>query len=178
MHVTAKTLRGWAMGLLAVAPNCDTSQNPSSASPADAAPAGSPGERGPSSEPHAAIEPGAPGIPWTEKTFEQRQEWMAIAFFPAMKETFEGHDDVAFKTFRCQTCHGEDMKARDFRMPTDSIYPLDEHRPIESAMEYDQAITRFMIEVVVPESARLLDTTPFDPETGEGFGCFGCHPKV
>lgn len=125
-----------------------------------------------------ATEPGAPGVPWAEKTFEQRQEWMGVVFYPAMKSLFQTHDAIAFKTFKCQTCHGDDMKERKFEMPSDSIFPLDPERPVESAMEYDEAITKFMIEVVVPESAKLLDTQPYNPETGEGFGCFDCHPKA
>ena len=28
----------------------------------------------------------------------------------------------------------------------------------------------------VPEAAAMLDMEPFNPETGQGFGCFGCHP--
>lgn len=135
----------------------------------DAAPAA-----GPSSAP---VEPGAPGVAWDDKTFAQRQEWMSIVFLPAMRDAFQEHDAIAFQNFRCQTCHGEDMTARNFAMPTEGLFPLDAERPIESAMEYDEAVTKFMIERVVPEAAELLDAQPYDPETGRGFGCFGCHPR-
>lgn len=32
-----------------------------------------------------------------------------------------------------------------------------------------------MAEVVVPAMAEAMGETPFDPATGEGFGCAGCH---
>ncbi len=121
-------------------------------------------------------EPGAPGVKWADKTFKQRQEHMGIVFFPAMKKSFKAHDEAAYSGLKCQTCHGDDMKERNFKMPTDSIYPLNEKDPITGAMEYDEAVTKFMMEQVVPEAAAMLDMEPFNPETGQGFGCFGCHP--
>lgn len=36
-------------------------------------------------------------------------------------------------------------------------------------------VTTFMAEVVVPAMAEALGEPPFDPATGEGFGCAGCH---
>ncbi len=151
---------------------CDKGSAP--AAPSDAAPA-TPHSADPQA-PTDDTEPGAPGVPWGEKTFKQRQEFMGIVFLKEMKKSFKAHDEAQFSGFKCQTCHGDDMKERNFEMPTDSIYPLNAQTPVESAMEYDEEITKFMVEQVVPESARLLDMEPFNPETGEGFGCFGCHP--
>ena len=123
------------------------------------------------------VEPGAPGVPWAEKTFKQRQEFMGITFMPAMKTSFKAHDEAAFQGFKCQTCHGDDMKERNFEMPSDSIYPLPKENTIEAAMEYDEEITKFMVEKVVPEAAALIGEEPYDPATGQGhFGCFECHP--
>lgn len=130
-----------------------------------------------SAEDAAPVEPGAPGVPWEQKTDVQRQEWMSLVFLPAMRQTFQEYDGLAFQNFRCQTCHGEDMTARAFAMPTDGLFPLDAARPIESAKEYDEGVTKFMVERVVPRAAELLGTEPYDPETGRGFGCFACHPR-
>jgi hypothetical protein len=33
----------------------------------------------------------------------------------------------------------------------------------------------FMLKQVSPTTASLLGKAPFDPKTGEGFGCHGCH---
>jgi hypothetical protein len=121
-----------------------------------------------------ASEPGAPGIPWSEKTFAQRQDYMGLEVLPAMKEKFEAFGAEEFADFKCQTCHGDDMKEVKFEMPND-LYALPKENTWQAAMDYNPEITKFMGEVVVPEMAKLLDMQPFDPETGQGFGCFGCH---
>jgi hypothetical protein len=125
----------------------------------------------------AAGQPGQPGVPWADKDAKARQQWMVTAVMPKMKAMFKAHDEANFQGFKCQTCHGDDMKAKKFAMPSDSIYALDPKRPVEAAMEYDEDVTKFMVEQVVPEMAALLDTTPLDPATGQGLGCFSCHPS-
>lgn len=172
--------------LLAGTMSCDKGSTAGSAAPSDAAPAS---EADPASEPATAeaaapaeetadkVEPGAPGVPWAEKTFKQRQEYMGITFFPAAKKSFKAYDEAAFAQFKCQTCHGDDMKERNYKMPSDAIYALNPENPVQDGMDFDAKVTQFMIDIVVPESAKLLDMEPFNPETGQGFGCFGCHPK-
>jgi len=163
-----------ALGLSA----CDKGAQP--AAPADATPATPAAADDVAATPagdEAKTEPGAPGVKWADKTFKQRQEYMGITFLKAQKKTFKAHDEAQFSGFKCQTCHGDDMKETNFAMPTDSLLPLDAKDPVGVAMEFDEAITKFMVEKVVPESAELLDMEPYNPETGQGFGCFGCHPK-
>jgi hypothetical protein len=121
-------------------------------------------------------EPGAPGVPWAEKTFEQRQEYMGITVMPAMKEAFKAYDENEFKQFKCQTCHGDDMNDVKFKMPSDSIYPLPKADPVKAATEYDEKMTKFMVEKVVPDMAKLLDMEPDPTGKGAGFGCMACHP--
>lgn len=127
----------------------------------------------PSAEGGDDTEPGAPGVPWKDKTHEQRMEYMGIVVQPAMKELFKGYDENEFKQFKCQTCHGDDMNERKYEMPSDSIYPLDKNDPIKGATEYDEKMTKFMVEKVTPEMAKLLDTEP-----GPDFGCMTCHPAA
>ncbi|MGH1347366.1 MAG: hypothetical protein ACRBN8_37740 [Nannocystales bacterium] len=157
---------------------CDKGAQP--AAPADATPAtpATPdaADAGAATPAEDDTEPGAPGVKWADKSFKQRQEYMGITFLKAQKKTFKAHDEAQFSGFKCQTCHGDDMKETNFAMPTDSLFPLDAKDPVGAAMEYDEAITKFMVEKVVPESAALLDMEPYNPETGKGFGCFGCHP--
>jgi len=164
-----------ALGLSA----CDKGSAP--AAPPDATPAtkADPGtdDLAAASDDAGDTEPGAPDVPWSEKTFKQRKEFMGIVFLKEMKTSFKAHDEASFAGFKCQTCHGDDMKETNFEMPTDSLLPLDAEKPVEAAMEFDEEITKFMVEEVVPKSAELLDMEPYNPETGQGFGCFGCHPK-
>ncbi len=124
----------------------------------------------------AKAPPGAPDVKWADKTFQQRKEWMGIEVLPKSKASFKEYDEAQFKGFGCDTCHGEDGKDNGYEMPTDSIYPLPKDDPIKAAMEYDEKVTKFMMDKVVPETAAMLDMEPYNPETGEGFGCFGCHP--
>jgi hypothetical protein len=121
--------------------------------------------------------PGAPDVKWADKTYDQRKEWMGVEVLPKMKASFKGYDEAQFKGFNCETCHGADGKEKNYAMPTDSIYPLNKADPVGKAMEYDEAVTKYMVEKVVPEMAALMDAEPFDPKTGTGtVGCFTCHP--
>lgn len=123
-----------------------------------------------------ANSPGAPGIPWSQKTHEQRQDWMGLQVLPKMKSAFQTFDAKGFQDFKCQTCHGDDMKAVHFKMPN-SLYALPTENTLAAAMDYDADTTKFMVGTVVPTMAKLLDTEPYNPQTGKGLGCFTCHPK-
>ncbi len=61
--------------------------------------------------------------------------FMAAAVHPRMKMLFAKYDK-AYRDFSCQTCHGEDMELKDYKMPAD-IYPL----PTENTIEEKRAIT-------------------------------------
>ncbi len=151
-----------------------------------AAPLSATGCKTPAAEPAAspeegqqqaqAAEPGAPNTPWDQKTKQQRQEFMGIYVFPKMKQVFQGKNAETYAEFKCQTCHGDDMEAVGFKMPND-LYPLPTENTIEAAKEYDAETTQFMMEQVVPTMVDVLGVKPYDPSTGEGFGCFSCHPK-
>ncbi len=128
-------------------------------------------------EPEAeATEPGAPNIAWADKDFAQRKEFMGVYVFPKMRDAFKGHDGERFGKFKCQTCHGDDMKEVEFKMPSDSIMPLPAEDPIAMAEGYDPDVTKFMVDEVVPQMGELLGKS-VDASTGKGeFGCHACHP--
>jgi hypothetical protein len=42
-------------------------------------------------------------------------------------------------------------------------------------METHPEVSKLMVEQVMPKMLEVLGTTPFDPATGQGFGCNGCH---
>ena len=125
----------------------------------------------------ATTEPGAPGVAWAQKTFKQRQEWMGIEVLPKMKQAFQAHDATGFAQFKCQTCHGKDMNEKKFKMPNDGIYPLNPTDPVKGAKEYDEKMTKFMVEVVEPQMAALLDEKVMSKDNPKGFGCLRCHPS-
>ena len=122
-------------------------------------------------------EPGSPDVAWKDKTFDQKKEFMGVEVFPKMKAAFQGYDANQFRAFKCDTCHGPDPAAKKYKMPTDSIYPLPKDNPVKAAMAYDEKMTKFMVDTIVPEMAKMLQMQPADPKTGLGeFGCMNCHP--
>jgi hypothetical protein len=127
-------------------------------------PAGLVTARPPSPLPPNASKPGAPETPWGKKTHSERMEFMGLYFFPKMRAVFQAHDARAYAQFRCQTCHGEDMEAVDYRMPN-GLYGLPSQDPVGAAQAYDAATTAFMVSDVAKSAVELL---------GEG-GTDACH---
>ncbi|MFW6050456.1 MAG: hypothetical protein ACODAU_04735 [Myxococcota bacterium] len=121
--------------------------------------------------------PSGPPAPWSEMTFEQRKEHMKLAVLPAMEAQFYAFDADTYADFGCPTCHGADPEAHEFEMPSPDLprLPSPESTEFEEMMAEPNAVVSFMQSGVVPTMADLLGTEPFDPDTGEGFGCFGCH---
>jgi hypothetical protein len=135
------------------------------------------GPKTPADEPkEQAAEPGAPDVPWEEKSHQQRLEYMGTVVYPKMKEMFQAHDPESYAEFTCATCHGDDMEAVNYEMPN-TLIGLPADNPVEDSMGYAPETAKFMVEKVVPTMAELLDHKPFDPATGEGFDCFECHQK-
>jgi hypothetical protein len=123
---------------------------------------------------HGEVDPGAPSVPWRDKTREQRVEFMGLVFFPRMQSVFEGgprgsEPDEARRPFRCQTCHGEDMVDVAYKMPN-GLFPLPAASTTEAALAHDEKTARFMMEQVVPAARELLGAS--DPEDVH---CHSCH---
>jgi hypothetical protein len=108
-------------------------------------------------------------VAWADMDRNQRMEFMGLTVLPEMKKLFEEYDAKGFAEFKCQTCHGNDMKEVDYRMPN-GLFALAKPDPIPGSMEYDAPMTKFMQEKVMPEMATMLGMEP-----GTQFGCFNCH---
>jgi hypothetical protein len=147
--------------------SCDKSTAQPTTPPADDSVVGSEAGEAPTDEASAA------DASWGEMSFDQRKSFMAKKVLPQMKTAFSSHDADLFKGFKCDTCHGDDDS---FAMPNEGMYPLSADDPLASGMEYDEKITRFMSEEIVPQMAELLGKEPWSPENPEGVGCFTCHP--
>lgn len=108
---------------------------------------------------------------WADMDREARTTYMGAVVMPAMKTAFQQH---GFDTFKCANCHGNDFKEVDFKMPND-LTPLNPDNPIQSGMDLDEEMTKFMVSVVTPEMAKMLGKQT-DVTTGKGeFGCLSCH---
>lgn len=108
---------------------------------------------------------------WAGMSHDERLTYMGTEVLPAMKDSFK---QQGFDTFKCANCHGEDYKDVDFAMPND-LTPLNPDNPIQSGMDLDEEMTKFMVSEVLPQMAELLDMET-DVTTGKGeFGCLSCH---
>jgi cytochrome c553 len=179
MTIKTALLATLALAVLACGKQGDGTTPPTTGEATDTPTSGDGGPTADAGGGETKAAPGAPDKKWADKDFQARKEWMGIEVLPKMKAMFKEHDEAQFKSFGCDTCHGADGKDVQYKMPTDSIYPLDAKDPVGKAMAYDEAVTKFMIEKVTPEMAKLLDAEPYDPKTGTGtVGCFTCHPKA
>ena len=107
------------------------------------------------------------GVPWPDKTADERQAYMQAVVLPDMQAEFENHDS-SYATMNCATCHGSGASS-NFAMPNPDL-------PVLDPKDWPTGATAtFMNDTVVPTMANLLDADPFDPKTGQGFGCYGCH---
>jgi hypothetical protein len=108
---------------------------------------------------------------WATMDRDARLTYMGTEVLPKMKEAFKQR---GFDTFKCANCHGEDYKEVDFKMPND-LTPLNPDNPIQSGMDLDEEMTKFMVSEVLPQMAEMLGKET-DVTTGKGeFGCLSCH---
>jgi hypothetical protein len=145
-----------SLGLL----GCDKTKNPPSDNPSTTGNVANDGGESAGSE-----------VAWHDMDREARMIYMGSTVMPAMKEAFKQH---GFDTFKCANCHGTDFKQVDYKMPND-LTPLNPDNPIQSGMDLDEEMTKFMVSVVLPEMAKMLGEQT-DVTTGKGeFGCLSCH---
>jgi hypothetical protein len=132
-------------------------------------PASSPAE--PGAEP-AAEAPGGGGEVWSDTMSDkEKAAFMKKKVVPAMSKTFQEFDAKKYEKFDCKTCHGPAFKPK----PVDFLPELHmKDGKLVEASEHPE-MAKFMGEKVSPQMAEIFGKKPFDPATGEGFGCTGCH---
>ncbi len=110
--------------------------------------------------------------PFHDMTAPEKMKHMKTVVAPTMAKVFKEADAEAYANFSCTNCHGSGAKQGNFSMPTADLPALNKEE-----MDKHPEVTKFMMERVVPEMAKALGEAPYDPATGSGFGCFGCHTK-
>jgi hypothetical protein len=141
-------------------------------------PAGTPASASAPATPQATAKVAGPPRPWKEMTPQERGKYMKEVVTPTMKAAFKQFDAHEFAKFGCETCHGDEPKARKFKMPNPDLPAL----PATAAgfgplMEKKPKMMKFMGEVVKPQMAALLGLPALDPKKPEagGFSCTACH---
>jgi hypothetical protein len=149
--------------------------------PAEAADAGAPSAAGATAQgedlPPMPADLHGPAHPWAQMNHQDRAHWMGQAVMPAMSALFSAYDATRFAHVTCATCHGENARAVNFRMPNALPALPAPMSPAWQAMAQREArMMHFMGRRVAPATAQLLGVEPFNPQTRQGFGCFNCHP--
>lgn len=151
-----------SMAFALVLTGCDKGAAPSEpAAPTDVeAPVGA--------EPAAA----APAT-WEEAEhadLDAQVEYMKTKVVPAMKPVFQAAAPEEYASFTCATCHGPDKKPPQEYLPHLTLVD-------GNIQEFETMpdVSKVMAEQIVPAMAEAMGEAPYDPATGQGFGCAGCH---
>ncbi len=112
-----------------------------------------------------------PEKPWSEMNHEEKEMDMIARFLPIMTEVFQEHDAEEFGNFGCESCHGADMRERNFEMPSAHLPPvaLPGTPAYREMASHEPEMMRFMEEGVTPTMQTMLGM-------GATFTCNGCHP--
>ncbi len=101
---------------------------------------------------------------------EQKSAFMKAHVVPQMQRVFQGVNASRYAEFGCTTCHGP-----AFAEPREFLPKLTMKEGHITAFAEKPEIAKFMAESVVPKMASAMGLAAFDPKTGQGFGCMGCH---
>lgn len=117
----------------------------------------------------------APPQPWDSMSEADQVNWMVGNVLPIAAEDFRTYDAERFSNLTCEGCHGENAEANHYHLPVASLPQL----PAPGSPQWEQMSHSpgyaFMHDVVTPTMATLIGEEPFNPATGQGFGCFDCH---
>ena len=125
----------------------------------------------------AQTPPEPPKKTWKDMNLDERKKFMATEVMPAMSKTFQEFDAKEFAKFECVTCHGDAGKGdkATFKMPNPKLPTLDPKDNFKKHQAKHQKDLDFMMQKVTPQMQQLLGAQPFDPASGQGFGCGNCH---
>jgi hypothetical protein len=116
---------------------------------------------------------------WRHLSFEQRHEQMTFVVHPIVAEHYQEFYATEAPMLTCRSCHGKDAERHRYQI---AYTPIDDLKPsrvrelyLPGAEVSDEQ--RFKRDVITPLMARLLGVPAYDPQTGRGFSCLGCHPR-
>jgi hypothetical protein len=121
----------------------------------------------------------APKRDWGTLSHEERKAHMRDAVLPAMERHFLAQNGERFANFGCKNCHGAHARERNYAMPCPdlpTLYPTGTAEQIATVQQHRE-MARFMFQKVTPNMRKLLNQPRYNPQTGEGFSCFYCHPR-
>lgn len=128
-----------------------------------------------------SAEPPTPTV-WKDMNHDQQMAYMKDVVMPKAKAAFVAFDP-AYQDMDCETCHGDGVADKTYKLPNPKIRPLPNTETAFMALLGEDAdaakITPFMVEQLEPLMGELLGKTVFDPKTMTGeFSCNNCHTLV
>lgn len=116
---------------------------------------------------------------WRHLSFEQRHSQMTFAVHPTLARRYQEFYGTEAPTLTCRSCHGEDAERVRYQI---AYTPIEDLKPSRVRLLYlpdaePSDEQRFKRDVITPLMADLLDVPAYDALTGNGFSCFGCHPR-
>jgi len=120
--------------------------------------------------PESAGPASAPAAWRDDMSKEEKGAFMKAKVAPRLGAVFQAADANRYAKFGCVTCHGP-----KFQTPKDYLPKLTMKGGKITAFADKPQVAQFMAQKVMPEMAAVLGKPPFDPATGKGFGCPGCH---
>ncbi len=100
-----------------------------------------------------------------------KMQRMTKVVMPKMGEVFKAYDAERYAKFDCGTCHVNHVHHPKDGLPKIAL----SNGGYEKLVAEKPELMKFMAEQVVPNMATAMGEPPFDPATGQGFGCGGCH---
>lgn len=121
-----------------------------------------------------------PDKDWDSMSYEEQEWYMIGKVHPIMRQIFQTYNEKKYEgeKFECVPCHGENPEQRKYKMPSDHLsavpaYGSEDWKAMENARMF-----KFMTKRVTPAMGQLLGKEAWNHETGEGYSCWGCHPKA
>lgn len=124
-----------------------------------------------------AVQPADDG--WHFMSFEQRHARMTFVVHPSMTERFQKFYKTATPELTCVSCHGDNPERALYKLSNSKLDDLDPAK-VAKLYQTNAKLTpeqRFKRDNITSNMARLLGVPAYDPKTGLGFSCFGCHPR-
>src|SRR5260221_5423595 len=117
-------------------------------------------------------------VDWENMSFAERKKLMKTSVYPELKKAFQSFDPRKFKTFTCETCHGEGATDGKFKMPNPALPKLPtpgDHAAMTVLQQLRPEFFEFMEKVVKPKVAELTGNPEWSPQNPKGVGCYTCH---
>ncbi|MBK6922847.1 MAG: hypothetical protein IPH07_36000 [Deltaproteobacteria bacterium] len=124
----------------------------------------------PKADDTAAATPHDPNKPFHELDKDGKMKRMTDVVMPELGALFREYDATRYAKFDCATCH-----VNHAHHPKDGLPKIKlSDGGYEQLVKEKPELMEFMGKVA-PAMAKAMAEPPFDPATGQGFGCGGCH---